>query len=116
MAIKQSATLSGLGSTQFEDCGRAILGIHSKFASQLPPDTLLPWTLQRSEGNVCLEFSNRYFSPIAHSAPALEFDTAVDPQGILKNLEVAGKFTEDNRVVYYERVPKQMSKYVYLYQ
>lgn len=86
------------------------MAVHSQFAAQFPPDTLLPWSPSREDGDVCLEFSNRYFSPLDDPAPPLEFDSAVDPQGILLNLDVAGKHTEDNKVLYYERIQKQSGK------
>ncbi|KAI0788939.1 hypothetical protein BC629DRAFT_1288231, partial [Irpex lacteus] len=107
VTAKQSVVITGLGGEQFEDCVRAIMAIHTQFAAQFPPDVLLPWAPQNEDGHVCLEFSNRYFSPISDPGAALEFDTSVDPQGILKNLDVAGKHTEDNKVLYYERVAKK---------
>ncbi len=110
LTVKQSVVITGLGSPEFEDCARAILAVHYQLAAQFPPDVLIPWSPVHENGNVCLEFSNRYFSPIDDPSPALDFDTAVDPQGILQTLDIAGKYTEENRVLYYERIPKQAGK------
>ncbi len=105
LSAKQSIVLTGLGTKEFSQAARAVLAIHSMFASSLPGDTLIPWSPITDSGHKCLEFSNRYFSTgqLDGTSPA-EFDVGMDPKGILAGLEVNGKYTDDNIVLYFERV------------
>ncbi|KAI0755937.1 hypothetical protein BC629DRAFT_1272449, partial [Irpex lacteus] len=108
LSAKQSIVLTGLGTKQFEQAARAILAIRSAFVSILPDDTLLPWTPIIDGGHKCLEFSNRYFSSgQMDGLNPVEFDPSIDPKGILANLETNGKHTDDNVVLYFERVKAQ---------
>lgn len=42
----------------------------------------------------------------------VEMDASVDPKGILANLEVNGKHTDDNVVLYFERKHDANERYV----
>ncbi|KAI0346337.1 hypothetical protein BDW22DRAFT_1302883, partial [Trametopsis cervina] len=118
-AAKQSVVLTGLGSDRFDDCGRAVMEIHSYFSTVLPPDTLLPWNIIRDEGNICLEFANRYFASMDLSMPeqqAIEFSKATDPNRVLENLASDLIHTDDNEVLYFERFSTAEPLYVYISQ
>ncbi len=112
MNLKQSIVLTGVGTKQFEQAARAVLAIRTLFSATLPGDTLLPWTPIIDGGHKCLEFSNRYFtSGNVEGSKPVEFQTGVDPKGILANLEVNGIHTDDNVVLYFERVEGETAKY-----
>ncbi|KAI0825912.1 hypothetical protein BC629DRAFT_1276067 [Irpex lacteus] len=109
--LKQSIVLTGVGTKQFEQAARAVLAIRTLFSATLPGDTLLPWTPIIDGGHKCLEFSNRYFtSGNVEGSKPVEFQTGVDPKGILANLEVNGIHTDDNVVLYFERVEGETAK------
>ncbi|KAI0801726.1 hypothetical protein BC629DRAFT_1438358 [Irpex lacteus] len=104
MAAKQSVTLTGLGSTEFEAAARAVLAIHTMFSSTLPDDALVPWKPQKDTDYVCLEFYNRYFKGRDETgSPAADIGTEIDPLGILRTRCPLGEHTEDNVVLYFER-------------
>lgn len=103
-SAKQAITLTGLGSTEFELAARAVLQIHTLFSSTIPEDALTNWKPMRDGGDVCLEFSNRYFrGKNDQDAAALELDKEIDPLGILRSKCPTGEHTEDNIVLYFER-------------
>ncbi|KAI0084161.1 hypothetical protein BDY19DRAFT_898899, partial [Irpex rosettiformis] len=105
LSAKQSIVLTGLGAESFTKAAHAVLVIRSMFTANLPHDSLLPWTPIVDSGHQCLEFSNRYFSTSQFEGlTAVDFDPAVDPKGILASLEVDGKHTDDNVVLYFERL------------
>lgn len=79
--------------------------IHSYLSSVLPAGTLHPWTPTTDEGHLCLEFSNRYFtSKSDNTHAAVSFTKEVDPLGLLEELTPELRHTEDNEVLYYERL------------
>ena len=61
MTTKQSILITGLGSSEFEACARAVLRIHTLFGSTLPTDTLVLCNPVHDSEYVCLGFANRYF-------------------------------------------------------
>ncbi len=90
------------------------MAIRSLFAYSLPEDTLLPWAPIVEGGHKCLEFSNRYFTGgNVQGLNVVELDASVDPKGILANLEVNGKHTDDNVVLYFERKHDAKERYVH---
>lgn len=113
MAAKQSVTLTGLGSTEFEAAARAVLAIHTMFSSTLPDDALVPWKPQKDTDYVCLEFYNRYFKGRDETgSPAADIGTEIDPLGILRTRCPLGEHTEDNVVLYFERNTANITGYV----
>lgn len=87
------------------------------FASQLPAESLVPWTPIVDAGHQCLEFSNRYFSRSPLDMQNLaKFDHGIDPKGILAALDVQGRYTEDNVVLYFEKVKGKTDTYVACYK
>jgi hypothetical protein len=108
LAAKQSITITGLGCDAFSKSARAILEIHSLFASALPPDSLQMWTPLMDENCICLEFSNRYLTPV-HEADleAVDLGPEIDPVGILASNAQGGIYTEDNVVTYFETIKNE---------
>lgn len=109
MNAKQSLVLTGLGLKAFDNNVRAIMEIHSRFASDLPADTLQPWFPAMDDNDMCIELSNRYFTPeyLAGGYEKRELDDLVDPLGLLKTHAHGGRHTEDNEVLYFERIVEQ---------
>ncbi|KAI0091807.1 hypothetical protein BDY19DRAFT_991481 [Irpex rosettiformis] len=104
VAAKQSLVLTGLGNDDFETAARAVLEIHTLFASTLPDNALLPWKPIRDEDFVCIEFSNRFFETGGDSESRIvQLSADIDPMGFLRAHCPTGRHTEDNVVLYYER-------------
>lgn len=59
-----------------------------------------------NEGNLCLEFSNRYFATAADGdhLNTISLPSEVDPLGLLAEAVPSGRHTEDNQVLYYDRI------------
>ncbi|KAI0083167.1 hypothetical protein BDY19DRAFT_861843, partial [Irpex rosettiformis] len=116
MTAKQSLVLTGLGEKHFDNAVKAILELHSRFASHLPADSLQSWSPAKDEDMLCLELSNRYFTPdyLAEEYDIVSVDETIDPLGILQAKGAGGKHTEDNVVLYYERILDKNSKLVYV--
>ena len=104
--MKQSIIVTGLGSASFENCVRAVLEMQTKLSSALPPDSLQEWRPTTSEGHLCLEFSNRYFATAADGdhLNTIGLPSEVDPFGLLAEAVPSGRYTEDNQVLYYDRI------------
>ena len=106
---KQSVVVSGLGSEAFDRCARAILEVHAKLAAALPPGTLEEWKPIMDEGKICLEFSNRYFavSSDGENLHTVSLSSEIDPFGLLAEAVPDGRHTEDNQVLYYDRIVQE---------
>ncbi|KAI0083195.1 hypothetical protein BDY19DRAFT_900690, partial [Irpex rosettiformis] len=115
-SAKQVLVLTGLGSKEFDDCIRAVVAIHSRFASHLPADALQPWVPVTDDGDLCLELSNRYFTPkhLAAEYEVSKINDDLDPLGLLKSRAGGLHHTEDNEVLYFERMKEPTAKYRYL--
>ena len=105
LSVKQSVVLTGLGSEMFDKNAKAIIEIRSRFAAHLPDGVLETWKPLLDEDFICIELSNRYLTPdrLSHSYDSVPFDASIDPFGLLRDKE-GGRRTEDNVVLYYERV------------
>ncbi len=109
LSAKQSLVLTGLGSEEFDNCVRAVIQFHSRFASHLPSDTLQPWSPIKDDEHLCLELSNRYYTPdnlVSQYEEASVSDT-IDPMGLLRAKGNGLRHTEDNDVLYFERLPDE---------
>ncbi|KAI0337021.1 hypothetical protein BDW22DRAFT_1340590, partial [Trametopsis cervina] len=116
LAAKQSVVLTGLGSGVFDTMGRAVMEVHSYLASTLPDGSLQPWVPRKDEDCICLEFSNRYFTPLNNTdhQEGIPFSKTVDPNGVLGRYAMEMKHTEDNEVLYFERTSETSpTKYTY---
>lgn len=109
MSAKQSVILTGLSSEPFENCARAILEVHAKLSSALPPQALREWSPVVHEGDICLEFGNRYFASGSDGAhlDTVSLGSDIDPFGLLAGAVPDGKHTEDNKVLYYEKMTSE---------
>ncbi|KAI0083661.1 hypothetical protein BDY19DRAFT_998389 [Irpex rosettiformis] len=116
MTAKQSLVLTGLGEGHFDSAVKAIIELQSRFASHLPVDSLQPWSPIKDEDMLCLELSNRYFTPdyLAAGYDVVSIDESIDPLGILRAKAASGKHTEDNVVLYYERLLDKNNKHIYV--
>ena len=116
MAAKQSIVLTGLGSTAFDANVNAIMEIHSYLSDNLPVGVLQSWQPKRESDYACLEFSNRYMTKLADATGFSEVALGqyVDPNNVIKNTLVEGRHTEDNVVLYFERVGAEETQYVVL--
>ena len=95
-----------MGSPKFDACARAILEIHTKLSSSLPPESLQEWIPIMDEGSICVEFSNRYFavSSDCDHLNTIKIPSDVDPLGILAKAVPNGRYTEDNHILYYDQI------------
>ncbi|KAI0083288.1 hypothetical protein BDY19DRAFT_900527, partial [Irpex rosettiformis] len=116
MTAKQSLVLTGLGEEQFDNAVKAVIELHSRFASHLPAESLQSWSPIKDEDTLCLELSNRYFTPdyLSKEYDSIPIDESIDPLGILRTKAVRGKHTEDNVVLYYERLLDKNNKCSYV--
>lgn len=106
--LRQTVTLSGLGTPTFDSALRAANEIYGRFDRQFSEGVLEVWASSPVDDNECpcLSLSNRYFTPAneAHGLQAIPFHKGVDPRGILQNMAKGdGKHvhTEDNQVQYF---------------
>lgn len=104
-AAKQAIKLTGLGTEPFNEATEALLALTQAISRQLPPGALLPSTPDIEQGFIVLEFSNRYFTAAQDilEPDATQIPQCVDPFGILRSCELAGSYTQDNHVLYFER-------------
>ncbi len=105
-AAKQALVLTGLGYDRFEKGVKAVIEFHSHFANLLPAGSMEAWQPIADQDNLCLEFSNRYLTPdrLASVYETASFDEVIDPFGMFRG-KGGGTRTEDNVVLYYDRLP-----------
>ena len=105
--LRQSVSLSGLGSQSFSSAIEAIQEIHQMFGRTFAAGTLEQWTPNEFEGTQAIDVANRYFTP-RHQATQDQitpFSPLVDPDSVLTTaMECDGTYTHtiDNEVDYYE--------------
>ncbi|RDB30758.1 hypothetical protein Hypma_005840 [Hypsizygus marmoreus] len=103
--LRQSITISGLGTPTFEDALRSTTEIYGAFDRTFREGELESWGPSGGESDA-LEASNRYLTPRrdAPGVTSVPFGEGVDPKHVL--LAMAGNdhvHTEDNEVLYYSR-------------
>ncbi|KAI0681952.1 hypothetical protein BC835DRAFT_1311726 [Cytidiella melzeri] len=105
-AARQSLTLTGLSLSNFDSNLRAVSEVHSYFADNLPNGALQPLKHNKDGGHSYLEVSNRYFTQEVDDMgyPDIAIDPYIDPHGILTSKVTTGRHTEDNTVLYFERM------------
>jgi hypothetical protein len=108
--LRQTVTLSGLGSPTFKNALMAANEIFGRFDRQFSEGILDSWDSSPVDDNEfpCLNLSNRYLTPAneAHGLEAIPFHKGVDPRGILQNMakgdgSTTHVHTEDNQVQYF---------------
>lgn len=106
--LRQSVTITGLGTDAFTDAINAGRDIHRLFDRWFPEGKLEDWV---SDTSTCeISAANRYFTPKDEVPPGechVAFGKQADPQGILEDMAKEGYVhTEDNVVQYFARKPK----------
>ncbi|KDR79834.1 hypothetical protein GALMADRAFT_62586, partial [Galerina marginata CBS 339.88] len=116
--VRQSVTLTGLGSPAFDAVSVNVAEVHTLFGRIVGADRLQECSIYTTfEGGAAVEMSNRYFTPSkeAESGAARILSEEIDPLGILT--QAAGTeyiHTEDNEVCYYERQGKNEDNYKFV--
>lgn len=105
--IRQSATLTALGSPVFDNFITNIAVVHTIFKRAIG-EQLLQDTRQSSDAEypVTIDVANRYFVPKANALPEdiRSLTAEVDPFGTLaKAAGSAYVHTEENKVYYFEK-------------
>jgi hypothetical protein len=102
--IRQSISITGAGTTTFNEALKAVQEIYTLFHRQFPDGKLESWNTPDYAGHTAIDISNRYFTP-KRDAPKMEhipFGEAVDPHGILEDMAKSGYVHgEENKVSYY---------------
>ncbi len=104
--LRQSISLTGLGTPHFESSIKAILDIYALFSRSVPREKLQQCSFIDRYGTYSgIEMSNRYFSPKKDfpTSKSVPFSSDIDPKGILTR--AAGTnfiHAEQNVVSYYE--------------
>lgn len=109
LSLKQSVTLTGLGSETFEKAVRGLSTLyqHAKGKVQQRGCQLRNWTPGEAEGDLTLTFSSRYLTPGNQATDDIRPDMAevIDPLNILRPLLLTEVHTLDNAVFYWQRMP-----------
>ncbi|KAL0958407.1 hypothetical protein HGRIS_000548 [Hohenbuehelia grisea] len=109
--MKQGVTLTGLGVPEFSAALEAVDRIKVMFSRYSPSGNVKSTeSHDADDGHERLHASNRYVTPAYECQGEAEvaIDGTVDPFGVLRRIVELGdfKYTEDNRVHYYERMSK----------
>ena len=101
-------TLSGLGSAKFKDAVSAILKIHQYFQQHCPEGQMDGWEPRKERGYPVVSAGARYLSTKANtsSEQVIPLSEVIDPIGILARAVPGGLHTQENQVLYFERVAK----------
>jgi hypothetical protein len=104
--LRQSISITGLGTATFEQSVSAVKEIHGCYERSFSEKKLQGWNAGQFGRYQALNLSNRYFTP-KRDAPGLEdrpFSEGVDPKGILEAMKQAGYVHgEENEVKYFAR-------------
>ncbi|TFK59403.1 hypothetical protein BDN72DRAFT_735144, partial [Pluteus cervinus] len=101
--LQQNITLTGLGTSSFQESKTALNEMHAVFSRQFPEGRVSFW----NAGGPDIILSNRLFTSVmeAGQLESVPFGENVDPKGILADM-LGGALihTEDNQVRYYQRL------------
>ncbi|KDR65698.1 hypothetical protein GALMADRAFT_148469 [Galerina marginata CBS 339.88] len=105
--LRQSATLTGLGSNNFIQAIQNVQEIHEIFGRNFPQGALENWNSATFEGHTAIDMNNRFFTlrKQATIEEIVPFSDTVDPYGILAGaISHDDQFvhTTENEVEYYE--------------
>jgi hypothetical protein len=102
--LRQGISITGAGTTTFDDAVKSAQEIYSLFLRQFPDGKLGHWSPATHLGQPAFDLSNRYFTP-KRDAPQMEhipFTETEDPHGILEGMAKSGYIRgEDNKVQYF---------------
>ncbi|KAF9541144.1 hypothetical protein CPC08DRAFT_770666 [Agrocybe pediades] len=106
--LRQSATITGLGLEQFDNCVSKIESMYMAFYNALPSDTLDGWNPGDAFGFTTVTAQTRYFdrvNPSTNVPVSVGFTESEDPIGTLAAMEKDGfVHGDDNAVEYRARV------------
>jgi len=114
--LQQSVTLTGLGTSQFEESVEAMKEFYSLFEREFPADMMVPWLpgpCSLSSGRT-MSFTNRFFTKRteALTLKAIPFSYQVDPKGFLNRMTSKDLFhAQENQVQYLKRVEDMEAGY-----
>ncbi|PIL29422.1 hypothetical protein GSI_09474 [Ganoderma sinense ZZ0214-1] len=105
--LKQSITLTGLGSEGFDSAVHGIQIIYQVLSNHVARagGRLREWTPGRENQDLTLTFANRYLtsSRDAGEEPSVDLSTIVDPFNVVRPILRGEVHTADNVVEYWER-------------
>jgi len=104
--MRQSVTLTGLSSPEFNDALVSAHAIEDMFQQLVVKGTMEAWVPSTFQGHTSIDIGNRYFTPCQQPLQPdnqVPFSMVVDPDHIL-SMAMGNEFihTEDNEVEYYE--------------
>lgn len=109
--------MTGVGSEEFALAVKGMLALHQVIRTHLGTTVLLDWSPSCENGNLVMEFANRYLSNASDAGKhqIMTFPTDLDPQGLLQQRISSEIYLSDNEVKYYERrkVVRGGHEYVY---
>ena len=115
--LKQSITLTGLGTDRFDTAVRGVQTIHQVFSNHVSQagGHLSDWTPGRDGQNLTLMFGNRYLTSARDigNESSIDMSTIVDPLNILCPLIKTEVHTADNVVEYWECRGRDSTRYVF---
>jgi hypothetical protein len=103
--MRQSITLTGLGTDTFNDAIQSIQSIEDLFSRQIGEGRIIPWKMGSYQQWDTIFASNRYFTTGQKLSyiPHVPFHNLVDPDGVLAALIQDNRVhCSDNEVEYYE--------------
>ncbi|KAF8125100.1 hypothetical protein EV363DRAFT_1176464 [Boletus edulis] len=103
--LRQAVTLTGLGTSFFENAIETVRGAHTHLARNYPAGRVTPWKPEKFKGQGVLEISNRYLTSRHRqsSSPVVAFQRGVDPKNIISRLaNDQYDHLEENQVRYYK--------------
>jgi hypothetical protein len=116
--LRQGVTLTGLNTSKFE---MSMEGIGAIFCAldqdvRAASHVLNPWSPGQFQCWSTITISNNYFSTGPYPFEHVDFDSTMDPNGLLARID-KNQFhhTVENCVGYFERVPKADKGYKYDY-
>jgi hypothetical protein len=108
--LKQSLSITGMGSPTFEEALKSLNECHGQFQRQFPDGRLQNWVGATYKDYGALDVSNQYLTPKGDSTATehVPFSKSVDPYGILETMAEADYVrSEENEVYYYCCLPNK---------
>ena len=103
--LRQSVQLTGFDLQEFQKSIDNLQHLQQILARQVPDGVMEPFTPSSFSTYPSVDFGTRYFTSRRDDphGTAIEFDRAIDPNGILASMATDGYFHgPDNEVLYYQ--------------
>ena len=111
--MKQSVTLTGLGSSQFLSAVQGVATVYQHFKTHISRKggSLREWAPGLDGKDAVLTFFNRYLTKAkeAGDEPQLDLGTTIDPFNILRPLLQNEVHVQENVVEYWEKSERSVS-------